>query len=70
MFARALKHAATAANAEINAYAANHPEYRGMGTTATIAGLLGDTLYLARWATAAPTSSATAWPGRSPRTSR
>ncbi len=45
-FARALKHAATAANAEINAYAANHPEYRGMGTTATIAGLLGDTLYL------------------------
>ncbi|MDE3152428.1 MAG: Stp1/IreP family PP2C-type Ser/Thr phosphatase, partial [Gemmatimonadota bacterium] len=47
-FAAALKHAAATANAEINAYAANHPEYRGMGTTATIAGLLGDTLYLAQ----------------------
>ncbi|HEU4990742.1 MAG TPA: Stp1/IreP family PP2C-type Ser/Thr phosphatase [Gemmatimonadaceae bacterium] len=47
-FATALKHAAATANAEINAYAANHPEYRGMGTTATIAGMLGDTLYLAQ----------------------
>jgi protein phosphatase len=47
-FAAAIKHAASAANAEINAYAANHPEYRGMGTTATIAGMLGDTLYLAQ----------------------
>ncbi|MDE3216975.1 MAG: serine/threonine-protein phosphatase, partial [Gemmatimonadota bacterium] len=47
-FASALKHAATVANAEINAFAGNHPEYRGMGTTATIAGLLGDTLYLAQ----------------------
>jgi len=45
-FASALKHAATTANAEINAYAANHPEYRGMGTTATIAGLFADKLYL------------------------
>ncbi len=45
-FASALKRAAAVANAEINAYAANHAEYRGMGTTATIAGLLGDTLYL------------------------
>ena len=27
---------------------AAHPEYRGMGTTATVAGLLGDTLYLAQ----------------------
>src|SRR6185436_14102976 len=36
------------ANEQINAYAASHPEYRGMGTTATIAGLLGDTLYLAQ----------------------
>jgi protein phosphatase len=45
-FATALKHAAAVANAEINAYAANHPEYRGMGTTATITGMLGDTLYL------------------------
>jgi protein phosphatase len=47
-FAAAIKHAASSANAEINAYAANHPEYRGMGTTATIAGMLGDTLYLAQ----------------------
>ncbi|HET7632198.1 MAG TPA: Stp1/IreP family PP2C-type Ser/Thr phosphatase [Gemmatimonadaceae bacterium] len=45
-FAAALKQAATIANSEINAYAANHAEYRGMGTTATIAGLLGDTVYL------------------------
>ncbi|HEY2377533.1 MAG TPA: hypothetical protein VGH98_16255, partial [Gemmatimonadaceae bacterium] len=30
------------------AYAVEHPESRGLGTTATIAGLLGDTLYLAQ----------------------
>jgi PPM family protein phosphatase len=47
-FAAALKHAAVVANLEINAFAAHHAEYRGMGTTATIAGLLGDTLYLAQ----------------------
>jgi protein phosphatase len=47
-FARAIKSATKAANSDINAYATNHPEYRGMGTTATIAGLLGDTLYLAQ----------------------
>jgi PPM family protein phosphatase len=47
-FAQALKSATAAANAEINAFATQHPEYRGMGTTATIAGLLGDTLYLAQ----------------------
>ncbi|HVA57348.1 MAG: Stp1/IreP family PP2C-type Ser/Thr phosphatase [Gemmatimonadaceae bacterium] len=47
-FAAALRRAAVVANAEINAFAAHHPEYRGMGTTATIAGLLGDTLYLAQ----------------------
>jgi protein phosphatase len=47
-FVRAIKTATKAANEQINAYAANHPEYRGMGTTATIAGLLGDTLYLAQ----------------------
>jgi len=45
---RAIKEATKAANAQINAFAAAHPEYRGMGTTATIAGLLGDTLYLAQ----------------------
>jgi len=47
-FVRAIKSATRAANDEINAYAGAHPEYRGMGTTATIAGLLGDTLYLAQ----------------------
>src|SRR5690242_20668451 len=47
-FVRSLKSATKSANEQINAYAANHPEYRGMGTTATIAGLLGDTLYLAQ----------------------
>lgn len=47
-FARALKSAAESANAKIFAYAVEHPESRGLGTTATIAGLLGDTLYLAQ----------------------
>ena len=47
-FARAIKRATAEANARIHAYAVNHPEYRGMGTTATIAGLLGSTLYLAQ----------------------
>jgi PPM family protein phosphatase len=45
-FARALKKAAVAANTAIHSYASSHQEYRGMGTTATIAGLLDDTLYL------------------------
>lgn len=47
-FVRALKAAAKSANEQINTFATSHPEYRGMGTTATIAGLLGDTLYLAQ----------------------
>ena len=47
-FARAILHAAAVANREINTFASHHAEYRGMGTTATIAGLLGDTLYLAQ----------------------
>lgn len=45
-FAHALKASTETANARIHAYAAAHPENRGMGTTATIAGLLGDTLFL------------------------
>ena len=45
-FASALKAATETANDRIHRYAADHPENRGMGTTATIAGLLGDTLYL------------------------
>jgi PPM family protein phosphatase len=47
-FARCLKRAAQAANQVIHGYASTHQEYRGMGTTATIAGLLADTLYLAQ----------------------
>jgi protein phosphatase len=48
LFVRAIKRATKTANEQINSFAASHPEYRGMGTTATIAGLLGDTLYLAQ----------------------
>jgi serine/threonine protein phosphatase PrpC len=47
-FARALKSATESANGRIHKYAAEHPENRGMGTTATIAGIVGDTLYLAQ----------------------
>ena len=47
-FARALRTAGEEANRRIHATALEQPEYRGMGTTATIAGLLGDTLYLAQ----------------------
>ena len=47
-FASALRAATEAANARIHAYATAHPENRGMGTTATVAGLLYDTLYLAQ----------------------
>ncbi len=45
-FAHALKKACEAANARIYDYAMKNPDHRGLGTTATIAGLLGDTLYL------------------------
>ena len=47
-FARAIRSATETANAAIHKFAGEHPEYRGMGTTATIAGLLGDTLYVAQ----------------------
>jgi protein phosphatase len=47
-FARCLRQAAQKANQTIHGYASSHQEYRGMGTTATIAGLLADTLYLAQ----------------------
>ena len=47
-FVRSIKQATKSANEHINVYAASHPEYRGMGTTATVAGFLGDTLYLAQ----------------------
>jgi serine/threonine protein phosphatase PrpC len=45
-FAAALKSSAEVTNQKIHEYAQEHPEHRGLGTTATIAGLLGDTLYL------------------------
>jgi protein phosphatase len=47
-FAAALKAATETANGRIYSYAVEHPETRGLGTTATLAGLLGDTLYLAQ----------------------
>ncbi|HET7551255.1 MAG TPA: Stp1/IreP family PP2C-type Ser/Thr phosphatase [Gemmatimonadaceae bacterium] len=47
-FAAAIKAAAETANGRIFSYAVEHPESRGLGTTATLAGLLGDTLYLAQ----------------------
>ena len=47
-FASALRAATSAANAQIHEFAVQHPEYRGMGTTATVAALLGDTLFLAQ----------------------
>ena len=47
-FATAIKRATAAANAEIHAFAIEHPEFRGMGTTATVAGVLGDSVDLAQ----------------------
>ena len=47
-FVRALRRSTAAANQQIHNFAASHSEYRGMGTTATVAGLLGDTLYVAQ----------------------
>jgi protein phosphatase len=47
-FVRAIKRATVAANQQIHNFAGSHSEYRGMGTTATVAGLLGDTLYVAQ----------------------
>src|SRR5690242_17472788 len=47
-FVRAIRRATIAANQQIHNFAASHSEYRGMGTTATVAGLLGDVLYVAQ----------------------
>jgi serine/threonine protein phosphatase PrpC len=46
MFAHSLRVATEVANTRIHAYAQAHPENRGMGTTATIVGLLQDTLFV------------------------
>lgn len=47
-FAAGLRASTETANTRIHRFATDHPEHTGMGTTATIAGLLGDTLYLAQ----------------------
>ena len=47
-FATAVKQSTETANQRIHQFALEHPEHRGMGTTATIAGILGDELYLAQ----------------------
>jgi serine/threonine protein phosphatase PrpC len=48
LFARCLKRATQSANQQIHSYATSHQEYRGMGTTATIAGFLDGILYLSQ----------------------
>jgi protein phosphatase len=45
-FAYRMKEAVELANTEIYAYAREHPEVRGMGTTVTAAGIFGNHLYL------------------------
>jgi serine/threonine protein phosphatase PrpC len=45
-FAFRMKEAVELANQRIYAYAREHPDVRGMGTTVTAAGVFGDTLYL------------------------
>lgn len=45
-FAYRLKESVEVANSSIHAHAKAHPEVRGMGTTTTAAGVLGDHLYL------------------------
>ena len=48
LFAERLQEALEAANGDIHDYALAHPELRGMGTTATAVGLLGDSMYVAQ----------------------
>jgi serine/threonine protein phosphatase PrpC len=47
LFAKRLQEALETANGDIHDYALAHPEVRGMGTTATAMGLLGDSVYVA-----------------------
>ncbi|MEP6590338.1 MAG: protein phosphatase 2C domain-containing protein [Gemmatimonadota bacterium] len=47
-FARHLRDAVELANVRLHEYAGEHPEVRGMGTTATVAGVWQDRLYLAQ----------------------
>jgi protein phosphatase len=48
LFAERLQEALETANGDIHDYASAHPELRGMGTTATAVGLLGDAMYVAQ----------------------
>lgn len=48
LFAAAIKDAAEAANERIFTYARENPQHRGMGTTATVAGLFRDTVFIAQ----------------------
>lgn len=47
-FAYRMKEAVELANSRIHVHAREHPEVRGMGTTATVAGVFGSDLYLAQ----------------------
>jgi len=47
-FAYRLREAVEAANRQIHSYAAAHPELRGMGTTTTAVGILGDRFFLSQ----------------------
>jgi PPM family protein phosphatase len=47
-FAYRMKEAVELANNRIHLYAREHPEVKGMGTTATVAGVFGTDLYLAQ----------------------
>jgi protein phosphatase len=47
-FAFRMREAVELANSRIHAYAREHPEVKGMGTTATVAGVYGSELYLAQ----------------------
>jgi PPM family protein phosphatase len=47
-FANRLREAVELANLQIHNYAREHPEVRGMGTTATVAGIWRDRLYIAQ----------------------
>lgn len=47
-FTMRLREAVELANLQIHTYAREHPDYRGMGTTATVAGVFGNSLYFAQ----------------------
>lgn len=47
-FADALRSAVEAANDRLHSYASEHPEVRGMGTTATVVGVLAGRIFLAQ----------------------